>query len=219
MKIHLYCLILLLVLSACGSQDNAYNYDLDENVNDSLNYKIPEKSKYYEGMSTKEMSYHTEVDTAISSRKILFEKSVMRNFSNSKSKDVFKIVLNGEHYYSSTIDFTIRNAQGVEIYHDNFPCLQILAEAFDGGGNYATDLQREDYMKKYIFDFFQNNNFRTPAIDPEREFSEDFSSKTDWEDIKSDSSSVGFNYSLQPQSKTEIAFSKKNNVTVKYYQY
>lgn len=73
MKIHLYCLILLLVLSACGSQDNAYNYDLDENVNDSLNYKIPEISKHYEGMSTKEMSYHTEVDTAISSRKILLK--------------------------------------------------------------------------------------------------------------------------------------------------
>lgn len=219
MKIHFCCLMLLIVLSACDSQNNAYNYDLDENANDTLNYKIPEKSKHYGGMSTKEMAYHTDVDTTISRRKIFFEKSIMRYFSNLKTKDVFKIILNGEHYYSSSIDFTITNVQGEEIYHDNFPCLQILEEAFDGGGNYATDLQREDYMKKYIFDFFQNNNFRTPAIDPEREFSEDFSVKEDWEDIKSDSSSVGFNYSIQPQSKTEIAYNKKKNITVKYYQY
>ena len=32
--------MLLIVLSACDSQNNAYNYDLDENANDTLNYKI-----------------------------------------------------------------------------------------------------------------------------------------------------------------------------------
>jgi hypothetical protein len=212
-------LVCVVFLAACGSQDSYYNYDLPEKGKKGIDYKIPDTIKAYEGMSLKEMSYHADVDTSTYSKNLLFEKSARRFFSNPSSKDIFRVVINGEHYYNASIDFSIKSAEGEEIYHDNYPCMQILDEAFDGGGNYATDLQHQDFIKKYVFDFFQNNNFRTPAIDPERELSEDFSGKEDWNDIKSDSSSVGFTYSRQPQSKTEIAFSKKKNITVKYYQY
>ncbi|MCX6187133.1 MAG: hypothetical protein NTU43_09085 [Bacteroidetes bacterium] len=212
-------LMCVVILAACGSQDSYYNYDLPEKGKKVIDYKMSDTLKVYEGMSLKEMSYHADVDTSTNAKHILFEKSTKHFFSSLSTKDIFKIVINGEHYYNASIDFSIKTAGAEEIFHDNYPCMQILDEAFDGGGNYATDMQQQNFIKKYVFDFFQNNNFRIPAIDQEREFSEDFSSKADWEDIKSDSNSVGFAYSRQPQSKTEIAFSKKKNATVKYYQY
>ncbi len=193
------------MIGSCGGNDSYYNYDLPEKGKKNINYKIQDTTKNYEGMSLKEMSYHSEVDKTIGIKNILYEKKMKHFFSNSKNKDEFYVIINGEQYYNASINFTIKNADGEEIYNDNFPCINILDEAFDGGGHYATNLQREAYMKKYVFDFFQNNNFKQPAIDDEREFNEDYASVEDWDDIKADKESIVFTYWMMPSMPLQMA--------------
>lgn len=80
-----------------------------------------------------------------------------------------------------------------------------------------TDKQVEEYIKDRIDKFFNDDNFRQPAIASNDTFDEDYTKKEIWDDIISDQTSVGFHYLIGEEDGRNIAFSKKQKKVVLYY--
>ncbi len=173
----------------------------------------------YEGEDFKNLKYTAEIDTNVYRKDYFLENSTKQKFSNNESADEFKLIVKGKKIHYATVDFTITNSQGERIFHDQFPLMKVLERVFDGGGEYATFIQKDDYMRAWVDNFFKSENFLTPAIHAEREFDAEFSKKHHWEAIAADPTSVGFVYSKSKGSQTEIAFDKKQNKVLEYYHF
>jgi hypothetical protein len=72
-------------------------------------------------------------------------------------------------------------------------------------------------MTNRIREFFKEKNFYSPAIKQDEIFNEDLSDKEIWTEIKSDSSAIGFYYLIGEEDGRKIAFSKKKNKIVMYF--
>lgn len=226
MKTHfIYLLLVFILLVSCNNdeidRDNSGQGNWSETTKDS---KRIVENKYsrkdtYQGADYNSLKYKSDIDTNIYIKGYNLEKTTKFMFSNNETPDEFKVVVKGFQVYSATIDFTITNSNGKQIYYDNFPATGVLANAFDGNGEYATNTQKEEFLRKWINTFLSNESFLTPAIHAEREFISEHSNKLIWDAILADESSIGFVYSKKLSSQTEIAFDKKLNKVVTYYEY
>lgn len=219
MKKSFYAIAFLLVtLQACDNDEisrdaageSVWKHEEKAPKDTSLNYK---------GMSYDEMKHFTKDDTTVDFKKVNIQRVLKHKFSNPNGKDEFKVKIIGDKIYNANIDFTITNEAGEEIFHDYFHANNVLENAFDGGGQYATDIEKEEYLRKWVFEFLHLNKFNVPAIHPEREFIAEHSDKKAWDAIIADQSAVAFVYSKQKSSQTEIAFDKVSNKVVKFYEY
>jgi hypothetical protein len=207
-----------LALQACD------NDEISRDAASESVWKHEEKAKkdtslHYSGMSYKEMKLEVKDDTTVDFKKVNIQRVFKHKFSNDASKDEFRVKVIGDKIYNANIDFTIKNEAGEEIYHEYFSANNVLENAFDGGGQYATDIQKDEYLRKWVFEFLNANRFNTPAIHKEREYFSEHSDKAIWDDIVADQTAIAFVFSKQKGSQTEIAFDKKANKVVKFYEY
>lgn len=70
-------------------------------------------------------------------------------FSDTATKDRFRFSVIGDYEYSATVYLQIISAKGVCIFKDSFSLLSILSMYFDGGGQYATRVQKENAISEY----------------------------------------------------------------------
>jgi len=220
-----YLLLVFVFIISCNNdeidRDGTGNSNWGEAIKESkrlIENKFSIKDTY-QGVDLNSLKYKSEVDTNIYIKGFNLEKTAQFLFSNNETPDEFKVVVKGFKVYSATIEFTITNSNGKQIYYDNFPVNNVLANAFDGNGEYATNTQKEDFLRKWINTFLSNESFLTPAIHAEREFFAEHSNKLIWDAIAADASSIGFVYSKKFSSQTEIAYDKKLNKVLTYYEY
>lgn len=211
-------LFLIVIFAACNG-DSGTSYDFsygNSGMKDSV-FKRKKDTSLYKGMSYEDMKYSGDLDKNADLKIVLIERTLKHKFSDPFSLDVFNLKVVGEKIYNSTIDFKITRSTGEEIFHENFPISQVLDKAFEGGGAYATDIQKEDYVKSWMFETLNNTNFSHPAIAPGREFNPDFSDKATWDEIKSDTNAISFRYSSKTEGVTEMAYSRSKSAVIKFY--
>jgi hypothetical protein len=163
----------------------------------------------YEGEDFKNLKYTAEIDTNVYKKDYFSENSTKLKFSSNESADEFKLIVKGKKFIMPLLILPSLIDKGERIFHDQFPLMKVLEHVFDGGGEYATFIQKDDYMRIWVDNFFKPENFLTPAIHTEREFEGEFSKKNHWEAIAAEPTIVGFSYNKSKGSQTEIAFDKK----------
>jgi hypothetical protein len=144
----------------------------------------------------------------------LLENIVNRKFSDPTTKDKFSITIIGESLIKGMMVFQIVDANGSEILTEKYPANYLIGYGLNPD---ATVDEQENYIKKRVDEFFKDENFHSPAIELESKFDEDESDYQIWNDIKSDSSAVGFFCLIGEEGFQSIAYSKKLKKVVVYF--
>jgi hypothetical protein len=146
----------------------------------------------------------------------LLENVIYRTFSNPSTKDKFSISISGTSIVDGTMKFTISTSEGVTIHLEEYPSNYLIGYGL-GSTTPPTLKEEEDYIKKRVAEFFNDDNFSSPAIGANDEIDTDYSNEEDWNDIRSDQTAVGFYYLIAEEAGCQIAYSKKNQKTIKYF--
>ncbi len=149
------------------------------------------------------------------SRSSLIEKVVWRNFSSPSAKDKFSIEIVGKSIAEGTMIFTIESSEGLTIHSEEYPSNHLVGYGLLG--KEATAEIVENFIKNRVNEFFDEKNFVDSPIRRDDEIDEDYSNTEVWNDIKSDSTAVGFYYMIGEEAGCWIAYSKKKRETVKYF--
>jgi hypothetical protein len=156
-----------------------------------------------------------ELRTVTNSDLLLIEQQASRDFSQVGKKDKFYICIRGKSITEGQVLFTITSHDKKEIFREVFPSYLLMNYGFTG--DLKSEKDRENYMKRRIKEFFKEKNFHSPAIKGDEVFNKDFSDKVIWTDIKSDRTTIGFYYLIGEEDGRKIAFSKKKNKIVMYF--
>jgi hypothetical protein len=147
---------------------------------------------------------------------ILIENKANHKFSQIDKNDVFYICVKGESLLKGKAVFTITNSEGIEIYREEFPSINLIGYDLPKGIDTPKKAQ-EDFIKKRILEFFCEKNFKTPAIKPNETFDEEYSEKDIWENIKNDKNAIGFYFLIGEEDGRNIAYSKSKKKVVLYF--
>jgi hypothetical protein len=222
-----YTLLAVTIVFALACNDDSIDRDRYGESNwteTTKNSKRKVEKKYshkddYEGEDFKNLKYNADIDTNVYRKDYYLESSKRYKFSSNETFDDFKLTVKGRKIHYATIEFSITNSNGERIYQCQFPLMKVLEHVFDGGGEYATFIQKDDYMRAWVDNFFNNENFLSPAINPERSFEPEHVKKQNWDIIAADPSAVGFMFNKGKASQIEIAYDKKQGKVLTYYEY
>lgn len=136
----------------------------------------------------------------------LLTNVVTHHFSSPSFKDTFKIRLTGRSITEATVAFEIKTNHGLVIHYATYPSYYLIGYGLD---NEASEIDKAAYIRSRFLKLFDEENFRQPAIFEDEEFDADYSDAEIWEDIKSDTTAVKFEYLIGEESYNQIAYSKK----------
>ncbi|MEQ9166646.1 MAG: hypothetical protein RLO12_10340 [Fulvivirga sp.] len=154
--------------------------------------------------------------TYYQSEEPLLENVVYRYFSNTSTKDKFTISISGTSITEGTMKFIISTFDGLTIHLEEHPSTYLIGYGLVSSTP-PTPKEEEEYIRKRVNDFFNDDNFSSPAIEENEHFEIDYSNEEDWNDIISDQTAVGFYYLIGEESGCQIAYSKKRRKIVTYY--
>ena len=142
-------------------------------------------------------------------------KIAMHSFSDTATKDTFKLVLAGDKPKDMVFTFTIRPADSRPIYTKVILAKDLL-------GNYGNELDLDKTKKqiKFLNDemqlFFQEENFLDPAVTENETPDKNTPDQTFFNELKR-SGVAGFQYRLGKESKVYIAWSATSKSVKPYY--
>lgn len=152
--------------------------------------------------------HENEPDTSIGSAipaspNPYFYEERMHVFSNPLLADTFRLTIPQKNTTGTNILFQIISYKGQIIYSEKFP----VAALTNDMSILENEAEEEKYPAKRIKDFFSDQSFSKPAVDPQEEFSSDgnFLEQADWEDIHTDTSATGFFYLTEKANGRGIA--------------
>ena len=145
---------------------------------------------------------------------VLYKSEALHHFSSTTDKDSFKIIVTGQSIKSGQFRFQITTKEGRAILDESFETTMLLDYGLKDN---PTDNETEEYIKTRIDKFFNEDNFHQPAIAANDSFDEDYSKREIWDDIISDQTTVGFYYLIGEEDGRHIAYSKKLEKVVLYY--
>jgi len=157
----------------------------------------------------------TSNKSVLSKDSILVENKIKHVFSNMDSLDEFRIYIKGKSIIDGTVIFRITKDNGDILLNEEFPSYLLMGYDFEGNADSKSD--REKFMINRIKSFFNEKNFLNPAISPNQTFDEDYSDKEIWDEISADKTRIGFSYILGEEDGRQIAYSKKSNKAVLYF--
>lgn len=157
---------------------------------------------------------HTSNKKSRKKSRTLFTHSVSHAFSKPNKMDVFRITLTGDSILTGNVRFEIISYKNKKIYNETFPAMSLL--------NYdiaptASDKEKEEFIKQRMKDFFNEENFKKPAVDPDHKFDSEYSDQENWEAVKADPAAIGFYYLVGEEDGRSIAWAKKLGKVVLYY--
>ena len=155
----------------------------------------------------------------VAEESVLIEKRVMHEFSEIDKKDEFYVCIKGESIVEGKVVFKIISHNGTEIFNEEFPSSLLLDYGFKFEGDPNSIEDKENYIKDRIGNFFNENSFNNRPIEPDEDFDAEFSNKEIWDDIKSDSTAIGFTFFIGETGSRSIAFSKKTGKVVMYFSW
>lgn len=142
--------------------------------------------------------------------KLLLSEIKLHVFSDAVKKDTFKLQLTGKTILGSKGVFEITNFNGKKTYSVQFEAEDLLGDMAD----VLNPKQKEDTIQARFKRFFSEDSFNKPALGSSEPLDTDYITKEDYEDIKSDTSAIGFTYAMYYESVAEIAWSKKRKKVV-----
>jgi len=145
---------------------------------------------------------------------ILLVNNTQRTFSNPNTKDIFSIKITGPSLLKGQMIFQITDSNGNVILKEEYPSNYLIGYEFDDDDPIE---KKEEHIKKRVAEFFKDDNFFTPAIEKDLKYDEDYSDLKVWNDIKSDSTAIGFYYLIGAENGSKIAYSKKEKKVVMYF--
>lgn len=165
----------------------------------------------FNGCNSKNKGASKELDT----HSIIYKNIAYKKFSNNQCKDRFELYISGENILEGLLIFRILNCNGKEIFFEKHKSYALVNQ-------YKLDENTpknviEEYIKTRFLNFFEEENFYYPAINKTEYFDSDYSDLEIWQEIKSDSTAIGFYYMTWLENGCRIAFSKKNKSVVKYF--
>ncbi|MFD2585177.1 hypothetical protein ACFSR6_21955 [Pedobacter vanadiisoli] len=142
-------------------------------------------------------------------------QSITKSFSDLKTLDTFKIELTGRKPEEMVLTFTIKKADGKEIYNVKIKGTELL-----GSTDPNIDLRKEKdqivFIKTIADDFFSDENFLEPAVMPEDKADNYVPDKPLYEELKKTGLN-GFKYRLGKENNIYIAWSEKEQKVKIYY--
>ncbi|WP_316829193.1 hypothetical protein [Pedobacter aquatilis] len=142
--------------------------------------------------------------------------SIAQSFSDLKTLDTFKIELTGRKPEDMVLNFTIKNAKGVQIYNVKLKGTELV-----GNNDPNIDLSKEKdqviFLKTIANDFFSEDNFLEPAVMPDDKADNNTPDKALYEELKK-SGLNGFKYRLGKENNLYIAWSEKEQKVKVYYK-
>jgi hypothetical protein len=120
----------------------------------------------------------------------------------------------GDTLLKGTVHFEIINSIGEKLYSKEFKSYLLLNYDIDYD---TTDLAKENFIKLRIANFFKEDNFMYPAIGDKEVFDSNYSNKDIWDDIKADSTAIGFRFLIGEEDGRSISYSKRKGKVVSYY--
>ena len=145
---------------------------------------------------------------------ILIENQTTHVFSDTAAPDTFKITLHGDSLLTSKAILEIVSSEGEVLYKDEFDADFLFDYNLQVN---ATALEREEFIRDRVENFFNAENFIKPAIKPEHRLDPNYSNKAVWDEIKADTTAIGFYYQLGKEDGRWLAYSKKQNKVVLYF--
>ena len=124
-------------------------------------------------------------------------------YSNPAQPDKFRLELqNGK------ATFTIKNAEGKLLYEENFTADDLEAAlVYEMETSQPSLQERQDFIRKRVKEFFDEENFNSPAIAPNDIFDTSYGQEQAWNEIKKDKKSISFSYLLGKENGKRIAYS------------
>jgi hypothetical protein len=141
---------------------------------------------------------------------------VVHLFSNSEKKDTFTIHMVGENILTSHIDFTIKSGSGDTIFHHKFKSQDLI-------GYGLTDIdaptisQKETYILRRFYTFFDASNFASPAIPKDKRLDDEFYNAKYFEEIQKQTGSVSFYYLLGEEYMRRIVYLRVQKKVVEFW--
>lgn len=145
----------------------------------------------------------------------IYQNIVHRPFSDPILNDTFSIKIVGNSILSGSVIISITNHKGMEIFNENYPASYLIGYGLIE--KQSTIKIKEEYIKKRVDEFFINDKFFSPAISNDEQFDQDYSESEPWDDIKSDSTAIGFYYLIGEEAGCRIAYSKEEKKVLKYF--
>ncbi|MCG9880113.1 MAG: hypothetical protein MH472_05890 [Bacteroidia bacterium] len=146
------------------------------------------------------------------------DTSLYIHFSDTGSKDRFRLSIVGDYEYTAIVYFQIITEKKFCIYKDSFPLMDLLSIYIDGGGNYGTKLQKERAIESYIEALFDPLNI-DKALDqlPESMLPE-YTIKDNLHYLANNKAQKFFCYTRKPDSNTFIGLDPVQGYCLKFYE-
>jgi hypothetical protein len=161
------------------------------------------------------LTENQELRTETNTDSILIEQRAFHDFSEVGKKDEFYICIRGKSIVEGNVIFTIISHDKTTILKEEFPSNLLMGYGFEGDLESVKD--SEKYIRNRIKEFFEEKNFKYPAIKQDEVLDEDYSDKEIWNDIQSDRTAIGFFYLIGEEDGRTIAYSKKTKKVVMYF--
>ncbi|NEM96818.1 hypothetical protein [Pontibacter burrus] len=145
---------------------------------------------------------------------VLTSNMVLHPFSDPAKQDTFRIKLVGDSIHMAMATFEIVGHDGRVLYSESFSANYLL--------NYDTPLnptptQRDEFILNRIDTFFDEANFKVPAITADMTFDSNYGNEAIWEEIEADETAIGFYYLIGKEDGRWIAYSKPQQKVVLYF--
>jgi hypothetical protein len=155
---------------------------------------------------TTSQANQTDNEIKLKEDTLLLANVVTHYFSSPIIKDTFRIKLTGQTVDKGTVEFEIKTSSGLIIHYEKYPSYYLIGYGLE---SYASEEEKTQYIRDRVLTFFSEENFRQPAIAKDVQFDGDYSDKEIWDDIKSDSTAVKFEYLIAEESQAQIVYSKR----------
>lgn len=203
----LYWILISTSLTSCFSKEKSRNSQSPDSVNTKL---VIEKNELEDISSNQSTLINNKNEDSI-----IIEQRVLHKFSQVNEKDEFYICIKGKSIIEGKVVFKIISNGGIEILKEEFPAYLLMNYGFEGDLDSKKD--REDYMKMRISKFFDEDNFISPAIEKDDVLDVEYSQEEIWNEIQSDQTAIGFYFLIGEEDGRSIAYSKKTEKVVMYY--
>ncbi len=142
-------------------------------------------------------------------------QSVTKSFSDLKTLDTFKIELTGRKPEDMVLTFSIKNADGKEIYNTKIKGTDLLGSA-DPNIDLTKEKDQIIFLKTIADEFFNDDNFLEPAVLTEDKADSYVPDKALYDELKK-SGLNGFKYRLGKENNIYIAWSEREQKVKIYY--
>lgn len=144
------------------------------------------------------------------------QKTTTFAFSDSIKLDTFKVALVGNDTKDMQLLFTIKSADGKEIYRQEIKTEELLKN-YIATAELKKESDKMKFLKEEIAYFFEEHHFLEPAVTADEQPDQNVPDKTFYNELKK-SGLNGFDYRLGKDHNVYIAWSVKEQKVKVYYK-